>query len=41
MLVKLSDQKPHRTWVTILFFLLITIAPWIVMIWLLWPFKRR
>jgi hypothetical protein len=41
MLVKLEDQKEGRNRLSIICFLLITVVPWIVMIWLLWPVIRQ
>ena len=41
MRVKLADQKEGRNQLSIICFLLITVVPWIVMIWLLWPVTRQ
>jgi len=41
MLVKLDSQKRPKTWMLILGFFLMTVVPWIVMIWLLWPAAPR
>jgi hypothetical protein len=36
-LVKLSDSGRRENGLSRLFFVAITIVPWIVMLWLLWP----
>jgi predicted nucleic acid-binding Zn ribbon protein len=37
MLVKLGDDERRRNRLSSLTFVVITIVPWVVMIWLLWP----
>ena len=37
MLVKLGDDERRRNRLPSLTFLAITVVPWVVMIWLLWP----
>jgi hypothetical protein len=37
MLVKLGDDERRKNRLSSLTFLVITVAPWVVMIWLFWP----
>ncbi len=37
MLVKLGDDQRRRNRLSDLAFLVITVVPWVVMIWLMWP----
>ena len=38
MLVRTGDPRPGRKrWLSELLFLVSTLGPWFVMIWLLWP----
>jgi hypothetical protein len=35
--VRIQDQRPRSDWRSEIFFLLLTVGPWIVLVWLLWP----
>jgi hypothetical protein len=37
MLVKVGDQERRRNLLSDLCFLVITVVPWVVLIWLMWP----
>jgi hypothetical protein len=37
MLVKLSDDEQGESWLSNLTFLMITVVPWVALIWLIWP----
>ena len=37
MLVKLGDDKPRSNLLSNLTLLVITVVPWVVLIWLIWP----
>jgi hypothetical protein len=37
MLVKIGDQERHKNWRSSLSLLLITVVPWVVLFWLMWP----
>jgi hypothetical protein len=41
MLVSIGGPRPGRNrWLSELAFLVLTVGPWLVMIWLLWPRRR-
>jgi len=35
--VRIQDQRPRSDWRSEILFLLLAVAPWIVLVWLLWP----
>lgn len=37
MLDKLGDSEQRENWLSRLAFVAITVVPWIVMLWLIWP----
>jgi len=37
MLIKLGDSERRENWLSRLPFLAITVVPWVVLIWLIWP----
>jgi hypothetical protein len=37
MLARIEHQKAHRFPIEEIMFLAITVGPWIVLVWLLWP----
>jgi hypothetical protein len=37
MLVSMGPPRNRNRLPSVIFFLVITLAPWLVMIWLLWP----
>ena len=37
MLVKISDRELRKDWLPELYFLVITVVPWAVLFWLVWP----
>ncbi len=39
MLARIEHQKAHRFRIEEIMFLVITVGPWIVLVWLLWPHR--
>jgi len=39
MLIKFGDHEQRRNRLSSLYFLVITVVPWVAFIWLIWPRK--
>jgi len=37
MLVKFGNQERWRGWLSNLSFVVVTVVPWVALIWLMWP----